>query len=194
MKRAAFLAAALAAFVHSAALAEPVKHTVYIISDYENLRMQFSPKTLKIEPGDSVVWVNLANETHNVESYPGGYPKGAASFSSPWLEKAGQSYTTTFDEPGTYQYHCIPHLLMGMTGEIVVGRRSTADEFHQPSRGEVIAYRDKLLEWFDPEDDVMRVRIGERPAKSLGIQIGESGEEDAEEPRIETGDTPSHKH
>ena len=29
-------------------------------------------------------------------------------------------YTYTFDEPGTFELTCIPHELLGMTGEIVV--------------------------------------------------------------------------
>jgi plastocyanin len=33
----------------------------------------------------------------------------------------GQERSHTFDSPGTYEYHCIPHQAIGMRGTIVVG-------------------------------------------------------------------------
>ena len=85
---------------------------------------------------------------------------GAQAFSSPMLTEAGETWSWTFERPGTYQYHCMPHLMMGMTGEIIVGRRSATDAFHSPSRAEIAAYRDRLLGWFDEDDNLFRVRIG----------------------------------
>jgi plastocyanin len=32
----------------------------------------------------------------------------------------GQSFSFTFNEPGTYNYHCIPHEADDMTGTVIV--------------------------------------------------------------------------
>ena len=53
------------------------EHIIRVISDYENMRMEFSPKNLKIELGDTVTWVNEVDRSHNMMTYPDGYPMGA---------------------------------------------------------------------------------------------------------------------
>ncbi len=128
------------------------EHIVRIVSDYDNLRMVFDPKHLQIEPGDRVTWINEADEEHNVISFPDGFPKGAIAFQSQIMTRAGEQWSYQFEVPGTYEYHCIPHLPMGMHGMIVVGRLSTNDEFHVPSRKEITAYRTLMMEWLDEED------------------------------------------
>ena len=57
----------------SANAGEGKEHIVRVVSDYKNLRFYFSPKQLRIEPGDTVVWVNEAEETHNMLSFPDGH-------------------------------------------------------------------------------------------------------------------------
>jgi plastocyanin len=32
----------------------------------------------------------------------------------------GETFSVTFSEPGTYEYFCIPHEQVGMTGTIIV--------------------------------------------------------------------------
>ncbi|NJO33827.1 MAG: hypothetical protein HC869_12470 [Rhodospirillales bacterium] len=129
--------------------AEAAEHIVRIISDYKNLRMMFVPKYLEIEPGDRVTWVNEADEEHNVITFPDGYPRGADAFRSPIMTRAGERFSHQFDVPGTYEYHCIPHLPMGMHGLVIVDRPSSHDEFHEPAPAEVKAYRDLMMQWFD---------------------------------------------
>ena len=133
-------------------VADAEEHIVRIVSDYENLRMVFDPKHLQIEPGDRVTWINEADEEHNVITFPDGFPKGATAFQSQIMTRAGEQWSYQFEVPGTYEYHCIPHLPMGMHGMIVVGRLSTNDEFHVPSREEITAYRTLMMEWLDEED------------------------------------------
>lgn len=157
------LAAAVALLCPGAALAET--HVVHLVSDYQNMHFYFDPSILTIAPGDTVQWVDDANEEHNIITYPGGYPEGAKPIDSPYLEKKGDSFSYTFTQVGTYQYHCLPHLMMGMKGEIVVGRRSTPAEFHVPSREELMAYRKRLLEWFDESDNMMQVRLSDKPSR-----------------------------
>jgi len=45
-----------------------------------------------------------------------------AYLSSPLLMNPGEALTVPFDNvpPGTYAYHCIPHLAMGQKGVIIV--------------------------------------------------------------------------
>jgi len=117
-------------------------HRVKIVTDYDNLKMYFEPDSLVIKRGDTVIWVNEIEEVHNVISYPGGIPKGASGFSSPILTQVGETFSFRFDQVGTYQYHCIPHLLMGMSGEIVVERHSSVSDFHEPTNEELASYRE----------------------------------------------------
>ena len=149
----------LAAFGSHTVWAE--EHIVQVVSDYDNLRMVFEPKYLRIEPGDRVTWINQANEEHNVMTFPDGFPKGASAFQSQIMTKAGERFTHRFEVSGTYEYHCLPHLPMGMHGLIVVGRPSEHEEFHKPSVAEIEAYRKLMLEWFD-EDDAEMLELEDR--------------------------------
>ena len=142
-------------------VASAAEHVIRIVSDYENLRMVFEPKYLEIQPGDRVTWINEANEEHNVITFPDGFPRGANAFQSPIMTTAGEQWSQDFEVVGTYEYHCLPHLPMGMHGTIIVGRPSQNNEFHQPSQEEVKAYRALMLEWFD-EDDVETIEREDR--------------------------------
>ncbi len=131
---------------------QPTEHKVQIISDMDAFHMYFEPRHLRIETGDTVTWINQEAMIHNVMTYPDGFPQGAAAFESPFLAKADETYSQTFELPGVYEYHCLPHLIMGMHGSIQVGDPSTEAEFHVPSAAEVKVYRNKLLEYFDQDD------------------------------------------
>lgn len=153
LKRVSLVAAALVGVALAALPARAAEqHVVQIISDYDNLRMYFSPKTVTIKPGDTVVWVNQAEEEHNIASYPDGYPKGAKPINSHYLKKKGEKWSYTFKAQGTYEYHCVPHLPMGMRGKVIVGRASADSEFHVPSAAELATYRKRLEEFYDNEE------------------------------------------
>lgn len=123
------------------------EHVVRIISDYENLRMTFEPKTLHIEPGDTVNWVNQDDELHNMVTYPDGFPEGAHGFVSPYLVKKGETWSHKFTVEGTYEYHCVPHMFLGMRGSVIVARPSLPSEFHTPTEAEVQQYRKLIIEF-----------------------------------------------
>lgn len=137
------------------------EHVVRIVSDYENLRMLFNPKHLRVEIGDTVTWVNEADEEHNVITYPDGFPKGAKPLQSQIMTTKGERWSYRFDIAGTYEYHCIPHLPMGMRGLIIVDRPSRDEEIHEPGLAEIEAYRALLLKWFD-EDDFEELETDDR--------------------------------
>lgn len=87
--------------------------------------------------GERVVWRNTGMRTHTVTAYGGAIPEDAAYFASggfddesaardAWLENggggisSGQTFTHTFEVPGTYNYFCIPHEKAGMVGQFTV--------------------------------------------------------------------------
>ncbi len=147
---------ALLLFVLMSTMAQSTKaaeHIIRIVSDYENLRMAFDPKYLVIEINDRVTWINEADEEHNVMTFPDGFPKGAKPFQSLIMTEAGERFSHQFKIRGTFEYHCLPHLPMGMHGLIIVERPSENEQFHKPSSEEIRSYRALLLEWFD-EDDI----------------------------------------
>ncbi|HYP24922.1 MAG TPA: plastocyanin/azurin family copper-binding protein [Actinomycetota bacterium] len=91
---------------------------------------RFEPETLTVETGTTVTFVNDSAEAHTVTAVDG----VPVYFSSGGFESEDEArdnladaligqedtYEVTFDEPGTYEYVCIPHEDQGMTGTIEV--------------------------------------------------------------------------
>jgi plastocyanin len=74
-------------------------------------KLAFTPQTLRIQKGDTVVWANGDTTSHTVTSTGGGFLK------SPTLDP-GKSYKRTFTAAGTYRYNCSIH--PDMRGSVVV--------------------------------------------------------------------------
>jgi plastocyanin len=75
----------------------------------------FSPKTVKVKRGTTLVFINRDVVKHTVTSDTGKFNSGDIG--------PGQSYTLKLDEPGTYPYYCSFHGDKGgvdMAGTIVV--------------------------------------------------------------------------
>jgi len=70
----------------------------------------FSPMSLSVPAGATVIWKNLDGEPHTVVS-------DAGLFRSGGLDQ-NDSFTFTFDRPGTYRFICSIH--PSMMGTIVV--------------------------------------------------------------------------
>jgi plastocyanin len=70
----------------------------------------FSPMSLTVPAGATVIWKNLDGEPHTVVS-------DAGLFRSGGLDQ-NDSFTFTFDKPGTYRFICSIHPTM--MGTIVV--------------------------------------------------------------------------
>jgi plastocyanin len=70
----------------------------------------FGPTTLKVDPGDTVTFVNLDPYAHNVSAVTWGHLNDL---------NQGDSFQTTFAEAGVYPFACQYH--PGMVGAIVVG-------------------------------------------------------------------------
>ncbi|HEV2109612.1 MAG TPA: cupredoxin domain-containing protein [Thermomicrobiales bacterium] len=70
----------------------------------------FNPPTLEIPAGTTVTWINEDQAPHTATGDQGEFDSGRLD--------PGQSYSQTFDQPGTYAYHCDFH--PEMTGTIIV--------------------------------------------------------------------------
>ena len=76
---------------------------------------QFVPTTVEAQVGATITWSNDGHSAHTVTA-------DDASFDSGVLN-AGDTFTITFDAPGTYAYYCDFHGGpggQGMSGTIVV--------------------------------------------------------------------------
>lgn len=72
--------------------------------------LAFSPGTVTVTAGSTVVWTNRDQFPHDVTSNGG-------TFASDTLQ-AGGSFSATFGTPGSYGYTCTIHPFM--TGSVVV--------------------------------------------------------------------------
>ena len=96
--------------------------------------LTFEPQEFHAPVGETVTFENSSGTPHTVTAYDDGIPEGGEYFASGGFDseeaarddvaagliEPGGTYEVTFDEPGTYEYFCIPHEGSGMTGEIVV--------------------------------------------------------------------------
>jgi plastocyanin len=73
----------------------------------------FSPAQINVQPGTTVTWTNQGNAPHTVTADDG-------SFDSETLDP-GQSFSHTFQSPGTVGYHCEVHPFM--TGSVTVSKK-----------------------------------------------------------------------
>lgn len=76
-----------------------------IIKDFS-----YNPSEITIKRGTSVRWVQKDFVRHTVTSDEGIFDSALLSSS--------QTFTYTFDKPGTFSYHCIPHPYM--RGKVLV--------------------------------------------------------------------------
>lgn len=89
--------------------------------------LKFEPASLTVPRGTTVTWRNTSTIAHTVTDDPSKaatkadseLPAGAQPWDSGNLNP-GQTFTHTFDVPGTYKYFCQPHESAGMLGTIIV--------------------------------------------------------------------------
>jgi plastocyanin len=70
----------------------------------------FAPTSLKIKAGTAVTWINQDEEPHTVVSETGLFRSGGVD--------TNDTFTYTFEKPGTYRFVCTIH--PRMVGTIVV--------------------------------------------------------------------------
>ena len=91
---------------------------------------RFEPAELTTTVGSTVTWTNDSSESHTVTAYSTAevyFASGGATSEETARDEVadglldeGETFEMTFDEPGTYQYFCIPHEEQGMVGTIIV--------------------------------------------------------------------------
>ncbi len=76
----------------------------------------YSPSELSVSVGTTITWINMDGVMHTVSF--GGHEDDhlEGPDSGPMYHMGVWSYT--FNEPGTYAYHCDPH--PSMTGTVIV--------------------------------------------------------------------------
>tara|TARA_Y100001970_G_C14188835_1_gene834152 strand:+ start:1230 stop:1661 length:432 start_codon:yes stop_codon:yes gene_type:complete len=105
----------LGLFFSQSALAENI--TIEMLNKLEKRNMVFSKEIVKINVGDTIVWLS-SDKGHNVEFISkNGVPDGVEKFKS----KISKDAEYTFTIPGIYAYWCTPHKTMGMIGFVIVG-------------------------------------------------------------------------
>jgi plastocyanin len=74
----------------------------------------FAPVNIVISVGDAVRWRNVGSEYHTTTSGSRPTPSGV------WdaVLDVGETYTRTFDTPGTFNYFCLIHV--GQNGKVTV--------------------------------------------------------------------------
>ena len=107
-------------------------HEVKMIGDAKGYK--FDPANITIKAGDGIKFTVVGGGPHNVAFDPATVPAAAQSqldaniptkmgqLSSTLLTNAGESVTISFANvaPGSYPFHCTPHLALGMKGVITV--------------------------------------------------------------------------
>ena len=106
-----FLVLAPGVHVRAATSAAPAHAMVQVTIQ----NFAFSPKTLTVAPGTTVMWTNKDSAPHTVTSDSG------STLASGDLSQ-GKSYTHTFTKAGTYAYHCAIHPYMH--GTVIVSSGS----------------------------------------------------------------------
>ena len=103
-----FLSACSGAQVPSAVQDAPASAPADVPTAGNSVTIQgfaFSPAELTVKKGTTVTWTNQDSAPHTVTSDSG------SELSSATLSK-GQSYSHTFNEAGTFEYHCNLHSTM----------------------------------------------------------------------------------
>jgi plastocyanin len=95
---------------------------------------RYDPADVTIKSGDGVKFVMVSGGPHNVAFDPAQIPAAAktqlsanmqqqvSELSSPMMMNPNETYTISFGKmpQGKYEFHCTPHLAMGMRGTITV--------------------------------------------------------------------------
>jgi plastocyanin len=102
---------ALSAFADAAVAAAPAAQQTVTVEMRGNPNV-FVPAEITIAPGTTVTWVDVSG-THTSTSDTGLWDTGRR------LE-VGESFSFTFNTPGVFPYHCVPHINAGMVGRITV--------------------------------------------------------------------------
>jgi plastocyanin len=94
----------------------------------------FVPANITVKQGDGIRFTTESGMPHNFGFDPAkipddvepqlraNMPAGSMDLESPYQNTVGESHTLSLAgiKPGTYPFHCQPHLLLGMTGVLTI--------------------------------------------------------------------------
>jgi plastocyanin len=107
-------------------------HDVNMVLDGSNYK--YDPSSLTIKAGDVIRYHNKSGGPHNVSFWPDSVPSGAADvlkknmpnqmapLEGPLLTDPDAVYEVSFAgaPKGAYKFYCLPHLALGMKGNLTV--------------------------------------------------------------------------
>ncbi len=107
-------------------------HEVKMILDGNSYR--FDPANITVKQGDGIRFTTLSGMPHNFGFDPAkipddvesqlraNMPAGSMDLESPYQNTVGETHTLSLGgiKPGTYPFHCQPHIALGMTGVLTV--------------------------------------------------------------------------
>ena len=103
--------------------------------------LAFSPSTITVPAGTTVIWANQDSAEHRITGETGGWDSG--------LMTPGQSYSSTFATSGRYPYICLLHPFM--RGTVVVTEAAGSPEAVSPTPPRITTPVDgALLDDFSP--------------------------------------------
>lgn len=104
---------AFVVLLFAARAASAANDTIYFGGVHGSPALGYSPSSLTVSVGDTVVWVGPFSAPHTLQSQS--IPAGAAPFSK--LDSIGTSFSYAVIVAGTYHYECTIHgPLFGMVG------------------------------------------------------------------------------
>jgi amicyanin len=107
-----------------------VPANAYATNNVKIVDFAFNPGTIIVPPGTTVTWTNTGAQPHSATSTVS--ETNPVTFDSGILN-TGQSYSFTFDTPGTYDYFCVPHPFM--RGKVVVDPNAPAPAAQAEAQG-----------------------------------------------------------
>lgn len=162
------IAAAFVAGRSSVAAAETAEIVMH--GDADGSHVWFDPVGLLVKPGTTVRWANRdPGNAHTATAYhpdvmdrPRRIPKGAKPWDSDYL-LPDETFSVQLDEPGVYDFYCVPHEHAGMVGRIVVGDPGTGDWTGQgPGIGGKLPLPEIALAAFPPVEEIVRGKMVRR--------------------------------
>ena len=87
---------------------------------YSGMNM-FMPGSVKLEAGSSLQWINTSNLPHNIVGIYKTSSGRETHLDSGFINN-GESWRSTFNEEGVFDYHCTIHTEQGMKGTVTISK------------------------------------------------------------------------
>ena len=122
----------------------------------------FRPQGLAVAPGTTLRFVNRdPGNSHTATAYhpdlfgrPRRIPEAALPWDSGFL-LPDEEFEVTLEQPGVYDFYCLPHEMAGMVGRIVVGQPGDPSWETAQEGGDL---PEAALAAFPPVEDILAAR------------------------------------